>query len=173
MGALLAYECANCNLSPDVGPTNPVLVNLPGLTNLTYIRGPGNAPLPYGSIIIRNTAFPDLLTLSGLTCPAGYFQITDNRNLQSFDGLQRVQRAPLPVNVTFVATGNPLFNWASVNQITKLADCPPPATSSTQLSSVYIITLQCVLPVRPCLSNPPPLTSSESVLSAVMLQVER
>jgi hypothetical protein len=152
VGSLVVYECANCGVNPDIGPANPALAALPGLTKLQRFRNffpLPSPPLPLGSFILRNTALTDLTSFVGLQCPAGFFQITSNARLstfQGFNGLQPPTFIPGSIGSSFIATGNSLLNYQSVSAIKNLAGCPSNLTSPFS-NSFYVITAACVLPV--------------------------
>lgn len=143
--AVVIAECANCATSTDVAPAAPALAALPGLTQLQKFRGFKTAA-SLGSIIVKGTAFTDLSSLSGVRCTPGFYQITNNPRLASFNGFNNIQIPTFLPGPTFFAQGNPLLNYQSVSQIKQLAGCPGNLTSPF-FSTFYVITAVCVLPV--------------------------
>lgn len=147
VGALILQECANCTANPDISPAAPVLTALPGLLGLLKIRSGTSGSAAQGSLIVKGTAFSDVSSLSNLRCPAGFFQLTNNIRLTSFRGFEALQAPTFSTGATFIATGNPLTDSASVAPIRTLAGCPT-GTSSPQSAAFYVSTIECVLPVR-------------------------
>lgn len=141
--AVVVQECANCAISTNVGPTVSALAALPGLRSIQQFRGfKGGVQL--GSLIIKSTALPDLLSFSGISCTPGFIQITNNPRLGTFNGLEGARSFFSPGPTVF-AQGNPLLNFQSVSAIKQLAGCPTGLTSPLN-STFFVITAVCVLP---------------------------
>eukprot|EP00884_Botryococcus_braunii_P000972 jgi/Botrbrau1/10876/Bobra.0025s0053.1 len=99
VGALVVYECANCANSVSIGPATPALQSLPGLVKIDRFRDFSQPPSTLGSLILRNTAFQNMLSFSGIRCTPGQYSIVGNRALTSlagFDGVGYGYFAPGP-----------------------------------------------------------------------------
>lgn len=123
VGAVLAYECANCGNNTEGGPATPVLQSLPGLVNVDRLRDftPGASFL--GSIIIRNTAFQNMLSFSGLRCSTGQYNFQNNRALTSLSGFAGVGYSYFRPGPFGYVVNNALPSPASVASWRILAGC--------------------------------------------------
>eukprot|EP00884_Botryococcus_braunii_P000975 jgi/Botrbrau1/10879/Bobra.0025s0056.1 len=90
VGALVVYECANCTNSVSIGPATPALQSLPGLVNIDRFRDFTQSPSTLGSLILRNTAFQNMLSFSGIRCTPGLYSILGNRALTSLTGFEGI-----------------------------------------------------------------------------------
>eukprot|EP00884_Botryococcus_braunii_P000973 jgi/Botrbrau1/10877/Bobra.0025s0054.1 len=132
VGALVVYECANCTNSVSIGPATPALQSLPGLVNIDRFRDFSQSPSTLGSLILRNTAFQNMLSFSGIRCTPGQYSIIGNRALTSlagFDGVGYGYFAPGPFASVL---GNALSTPQTVSSWRIMAGC---GTSSPIISN--------------------------------------
>jgi hypothetical protein len=144
VATLYVSECANCDASKEVPPARSVLTGLPGLKALQQIL---QVPQENSFVTISNTAFPDMSSLSALTCPPAFVSLTGNKNMTSLAGLEKLQ--PYPGDgAYFNASGSGPFTNVSSSAIKTFAGC---AGSTTSEIATFL------LPVSPC--GPPGLIS--------------
>lgn len=151
-GGLIVKECANCFAAPDTAPpgTTRALTGLPGLASLYRIAPPTN-PTAGASLVVENTAFPSFATtFSNLTCTASLVLITGNAALSSLQGLQTLVQA-VPPGPTYLVSGSPLLSAAGATQLTALAGCPFPSSTSSLTAAIQLLLQNCVVTVcLPC-----------------------
>jgi hypothetical protein len=147
-GALVIKECNNCFVTPDAGPARPALGGLPGLVNLRQMYDYTPGGVPTSSLIVENTALPDMSSFAGLRCPPGFIYLANNRGLRTLDGLGSLSYPTFSPGVTLFATGNALSGPESVQAVQTLAGCVAGGTSPQQ-SSMFVATAACTLPVCP------------------------
>jgi hypothetical protein len=123
VGALLAYECADCSTNVEVGPANPALQSLPGLINIDRVRDFTENPSTLGAYIIRNTAMQNMLSFAGLRCSPGQNIIQGNRALTSLTGFEGVGYGWFPPGPFANVSGNALTSPQSVAAWRIMAGC--------------------------------------------------
>jgi hypothetical protein len=122
--AILIQECTDCVANtPAVAP---ILTALPGLSQVFRFSA-FTASNNY--LTVQGTAFKNLTSFSGLSCPFTQLLVLYNTALVSFDGLQGVQKPPPVLFISAVGSG-PFLAPTSLDGIKPMVGCPTPINSS-------------------------------------------
>jgi hypothetical protein len=126
LDGLLVRECQDCSLAQpeQVPPTaGSVLTSLPGLSNLFKINILDSTQVASGYLTIQGTAFQNMSSFSGLTCPFAILSVTSNTRLSSFSGLNGVQPG-IPFLILDATGSGPFFAPDSLDGIKPMLGCP-------------------------------------------------
>eukprot|EP00884_Botryococcus_braunii_P009084 jgi/Botrbrau1/18177/Bobra.53_1s0045.1 len=126
LDGLLVRECQDCAVAQPVPPTaGSVLISLPGLSSLFKI----NLVDITGYLVIQGTAFQDMSSFTGLTCPFGLLGVTSNTRLSSFSGLNGVQPG-IPGLLLNANGSGPFIAADSLDGIKPMLGCPSPSIAN-------------------------------------------
>jgi hypothetical protein len=126
-----------CNGQYDLPPVSR-LTALPGLIGLKQLYRPAGSDPIYNTLLLSGTAFTDMRSFVGLTCPPTYFELYNNTQLKSLDGLQQLA-SPVSGSAGISAVGSGPFTRAeSVAPLKGLAACKGDFAETLLDNTVYV-----------------------------------
>lgn len=142
VGSLIVQESLNV-ADLEVPPPVPRLTSLPGQGNLTAFGFPSSSAVT--ALKVQGTAFPSMASFPGLLCAPDFLNVTNNKQLASLSGLNRLTRwAKNQAGPATSIQGNALSGTASVSALSTLAGCPSTTlTGSTSPASPIIQVAPC------------------------------
>lgn len=147
---LAVIETSDYTNSPDVAPSISRLVALPGLSSLERMVSPSIFLPP--ALYVGGTALGDMRSFSSLACPPQLMMITQNRQLTSLEGLNRLATWTNGENIGglgYVISANDLTGPLSIAALSVLAGCPNPALSPAG-DGLQIQVTGCTITVSSC-----------------------
>jgi hypothetical protein len=112
---------SSCQGPYDLPPVSR-LTALPGLAGLKQLYLPDGSN-SYSSLIVSGTAFADMRSFAGLTCPPTFLELYNNTLLKTLDGLQQLA-TPSVGRAGILADGSGPFTTAeSLAPLRGLAAC--------------------------------------------------